>query len=326
MNPNIIEGFFAVLDDTNKIKKLYQTNSNKMLKENKSLFEYVDPSYEKYLQVFLNEIKEKSISFNHRILLLDKNKAMPFFLNGYKSQTHMYVFGIQDQNHVDEILQDLISFNNSNINELRLLRKQIQLNDSGVYNEITKLNNDLLNSRRLIEKQNSELKRYNDLLKKLAIIDSLTGAYNRRHFYDIIKEQIIPGHQYKSICLVVIDFNDFKLVNDTFGHDAGDKILVDFVQIAKEVLKDVGNVFRMGGDEFTLLLYDQTVEQTQAYMVKLAKKFQKISPIAKIAYGSVCIDTSQLTNDFQLAGYFKIADKAMYLNKAEMKKIKSLLK
>lgn len=326
MNPNIIEGFFAILDDTYKIQKLYQTKSIKLLKENELLKKYVDPTHEKSLDVFLNDIKEKSISFNHRILMLNKNEAMPFFLNGYKSQSHMYVFGIQDQNHVEDILEDLISFNNSNINELRLLRKQMQLNDSGVYNEITKLNNELLNSRRLIEKQNSELKRYNDLLKKLAIIDSLTGAYNRRHFYDLVKEEIIPGHQYQSLCLVSIDFNDFKIVNDNFGHDAGDKILVDFVQIAKKIIKDVGNVFRIGGDEFTLLFYDQTKEQTEEHMNKLTQKFQKISPIAKIAYGSVRIDTTELTQDYQLAEYFKIADKEMYKHKAKMKEEKNILK
>ncbi|BCR36697.1 hypothetical protein [Mariniplasma anaerobium] len=143
MNPNIIEGFFAILDDTYQIQKIYQTKSIKIFKENELLFKYVDPAYEKSCEVFLNDIKEKSVSFNHRIEMTDKNKKMPFFLNGYKSKTHMYVFGIQDQHHVEEILEDLISFNNANLNELRVLRKQMQLNDSGVYNEITKLNNEL---------------------------------------------------------------------------------------------------------------------------------------------------------------------------------------
>jgi diguanylate cyclase (GGDEF)-like protein len=325
MNHNTIEGFFVIIDETYKIQKFYQTAAVEFLKENESLDHFVVTSHQKALFNFLDEINKNQVSFNHHIIMKNKNENTVFFLNGYKAHSHIFVCGIQDQDQVEEILEDLISFNNANINELRLLRKQIQLNDSGVYNEITKLNNELLNSRRLIEKQNAQLKRYNDLLKKSAIIDSLTGAYNRRHFYDIFKEEIIPGHQYKHLCLITIDFNDFKLVNDTFGHDAGDKILVDFVNISKEIINGVGNVFRIGGDEFTLLFYDQTKEQAYSYMEKIKEEFHIISPIAKIAYGSVKFSTAKLTHEYQLSKYIKKADEEMYKNKAEMKKNKKAL-
>lgn len=75
-----------------------------------------------------------------------------------------------------------------------------------------------------------------------------------------------------------------------------------------------------------MLFYDQTEEQTHNYMEIITEAFQKISPIAKIAYGSIRVPTSKLIHEYQLSKYLKIADEEMYKHKAEMKKTKSPLK
>ncbi|MEK7772766.1 MAG: diguanylate cyclase, partial [Deltaproteobacteria bacterium] len=80
----------------------------------------------------------------------------------------------------------------------------------------------LLKMRELME----GLMERNVILEKLAVTDTLTGLYNRRHFFDAAKEQMALGlrHSFKIACLL-IDIDHFKMVNDTWGHQAGDDVL-----------------------------------------------------------------------------------------------------
>ncbi|QLY40237.1 GGDEF domain-containing protein [Hujiaoplasma nucleasis] len=105
---------------------------------------------------------------------------------------------------------------------MRALKKDILKHDEKAYIEISKLNSELLNPQRIIEKQNIELKKFNQLLKKISIEDSLTGSYNRRYFYNYMRENVLPSQSDNSMGLVLIDFNHFKAINDQFGHDTGD--------------------------------------------------------------------------------------------------------
>ena len=92
---------------------------------------------------------------------------------------------------------------------------------------------------------------------KLALTDPLTGLGNHRHFHDRLERELIEAEREgTSFSLCLIDVDDFKRVNDLFGHPAGDRVLSRMAT----TLRQNGEAFRLGGDEFALLLpqYDES--------------------------------------------------------------------
>jgi GGDEF domain-containing protein len=99
-----------------------------------------------------------------------------------------------------------------------------------------------------------------DLHRRLveqAITDPLTGTFNRRHMQTRLEEAIERGRRAGSqASLLIIDIDHFKAVNDRFGHEAGDHVLKELVSFLRERSRKADLLFRMGGEEFLLLLND----------------------------------------------------------------------
>lgn len=102
-----------------------------------------------------------------------------------------------------------------------------------------------------------ELKRKNELLKELAVTDELTGLYNRRHFFEAVREQLALGlrHGFKVACLL-IDIDNFKKVNDTYGHMAGDEVLRTIGRLLRNNKREGELLARFGGEEFVICLFN----------------------------------------------------------------------
>jgi diguanylate cyclase (GGDEF)-like protein len=108
--------------------------------------------------------------------------------------------------------------------------------------------------------------------RKLVITDPLTGVYNYGYFQTRLKEEIQrserKGHTFS---LVMVDLDNFKAVNDRFGHRAGDAILKDMARIMKENVRGIDIICRYGGDEFTLIL-PQTLQQETTLVVERVRR------------------------------------------------------
>ncbi|MFH1484645.1 MAG: sensor domain-containing diguanylate cyclase [Chloroflexota bacterium] len=90
---------------------------------------------------------------------------------------------------------------------------------------------------------------------RLAIIDSLTSLHNRRFFEDAIDREVARARRFwHSLCLVILDVNNFKKINDQLGHPAGDAVLKSIGIILQNVTRQSDVVCRYGGDEFAVLL------------------------------------------------------------------------
>lgn len=98
-------------------------------------------------------------------------------------------------------------------------------------------------------------------LHELSLRDSLTGAYNRRFLFDSLEKSFENG---ESSCLLILDLDYFKRINDGYGHDVGDQVLLAFVQCLKEVLRESDVLTRYGGEEFIVLLKRATPASAQA--------------------------------------------------------------
>jgi diguanylate cyclase (GGDEF)-like protein len=102
---------------------------------------------------------------------------------------------------------------------------------------------------------------YHVQLQKMASVDGLTGAFNKRYFEDLIA-RVVAGRspQGPPLCLVVFDIDHFKTINDTWGHAAGDAVLKQFAQIVRAQLRDNDVFCRIGGEEFAVVLENTALD------------------------------------------------------------------
>jgi len=102
-----------------------------------------------------------------------------------------------------------------------------------------------------------ERKRYQEELERQANYDGLTGLPNRNLLHDRLKQAVFGQRHVRSIAVVFIDLDHFKFVNDSLGHNAGDKLLQYVAERLQSTVRDGDTVARLGGDEFVVILNDQ---------------------------------------------------------------------
>ena len=91
--------------------------------------------------------------------------------------------------------------------------------------------------------------------RQMAITDSLTGLYNHRHFQQVFSRELSRARRYdNTLAIIMIDVDDFKKFNDTYGHPHGDKVLAALGDLLTEALRSSDLAFRYGGEEFVVLL------------------------------------------------------------------------
>jgi diguanylate cyclase (GGDEF)-like protein len=106
-----------------------------------------------------------------------------------------------------------------------------------------------------------ERKRYQEQIEHQANYDGLTGLPNRNLLLDRLQQAVFAQRQVRSIAVVFIDLDHFKFINDSLGHNAGDKLLQQMAERLRSVVRDGDTVSRLGGDEFILILNDQPNEE-----------------------------------------------------------------
>ncbi|HEU0189308.1 MAG TPA: diguanylate cyclase [Gallionella sp.] len=108
----------------------------------------------------------------------------------------------------------------------------------------------------------SERKKLEDELKRQARIDLLTGLNNRRHFFELAEQELARAKRYGApLQALMLDVDHFKLVNDTYGHHAGDLVLQKLSEVCVQTLRGIDILGRLGGEEFAILLPETKGEQ-----------------------------------------------------------------
>ncbi|MGD9044168.1 MAG: diguanylate cyclase [Desulfobacterales bacterium] len=142
------------------------------------------------------------------------------------------------------------------------------------FNELLLRINRVLKERSLINDRDKMIKE----LKRLTIEDSLTGLYNSRHFFEQLDKEIKRSDRYlHPISLIFIDIDNFKEVNDTYGHMTGDKILALIAKKIKACLRSNDSAYRFAGDEFTIILPETTASEAKIVASRILSKFTKES-------------------------------------------------
>jgi diguanylate cyclase (GGDEF)-like protein len=152
-------------------------------------------------------------------------------------------------------------------------------------------------------------------LKDLAITDSLTGAFNRRYL-ELQAARCLQDwerHQ-RSVSLLLLDIDNFKKINDEFGHSVGDAALKSLVNLVKERIRGVDTLCRYGGEEFVLLLSETTAAQAKivANQLRRAVEQAEVLPWGRMTISIGVCDVRQVPD---LETWFSGADAALYAAK-----------
>ena len=131
---------------------------------------------------------------------------------------------------------------------------------------------------RMQKQTNDELNKLNDQLYELATTDNMTKLFNRRHFIESAQRQITQMQRTKIAgAILMIDIDDFKNVNDTFGHAMGDEVIAKVASILKINSREYDLVGRVGGEEYAMLLSPCNFDKANQIAERLRKKTEELS-------------------------------------------------
>ena len=152
-------------------------------------------------------------------------------------------------------------------------------------------------------------------LLELAITDPLTGAFNRRQMESRLAESIAVARRGgRPVSALLIDIDHFKRINDERGHEAGDDVLKGLVLLVKERSREIDLMFRMGGEEFVLLL-PATAEPEAARLAEELRASIAEAPLLAGRPVTVSIGVAELRADDDRESWIKRADEALYAAK-----------
>jgi diguanylate cyclase (GGDEF)-like protein len=157
-------------------------------------------------------------------------------------------------------------------------------------------------------------------LREQAIRDPLTGLYNRRYLEESLAHELYRSQRQKvQLCVAMIDLDEFKQINDSFGHGAGDFVLHHIGRILRENLRNTDILSRYGGDEFFLVLPDSSLDDTRQRLdqIRILIKEQAIRYGEKLI-GPMTVSTGiaeAKEHSFVAREIIRAADEALYTAK-----------
>jgi diguanylate cyclase (GGDEF)-like protein/PAS domain S-box-containing protein len=156
-------------------------------------------------------------------------------------------------------------------------------------------------------------------LKDLASRDPLTGLLNRRSGEHLLKQYDDEKRQSKKLlCLIMIDIDNFKKINDTFGHAIGDQILISSSQLLKNKARNTDSVIRWGGEEFLIIVPDSRLQDGLEFAERIRKSIEQHTEevVGRI---TASFGVAELSPDETTASLLNRADKALYKAKLDGK-------
>lgn len=257
---------------------------------------------------------------------IDREKA--YFLDRdseFKNIIELLISGMTDINKENKEFNVRIYDKNVKLEEI------IELNDirqikEGIKQEVAQI------KEHIQDKQAQDSKHMDDLVRNIAVLkvdlekarhdsltDGLTGAMNRLAFDTSIRERVNRSAiVWKPFALLMMDVDNFKQVNDRYGHAVGDRVLLALVEMAKTLTRKDDFIARYGGEEFAIILpetsFRQAMKKAQLLCKSLAKTDYKIDgaePDSKLCF-TVSIGVSILHQVDSVESVIHRADKAMY--------------
>lgn len=252
----------------------------------------------KVAEFISEEDYEKLISNIKRLLMGEKLGA-----NEYEAlHSDGYVFAVEINSEVVE---------GGAKNDIKILSVIRDITDKRVSDEVIRKKEEKY--RRLVK----ELEEKNNILNKIATNDKLTGIKNRYYFDKRIIEEISVSDRYSTaLSLLVFDLDNFKDVNDSFGHDIGDKVLITISDKIQRLMRKSDTFARWGGEEFVILMTHTSLEGGLIAAEKIRKEAENIYHMG-VGKVTISIGIAERQKNETLDSWFKRADRALYRAKKE---------
>ncbi|GHE79266.1 GGDEF domain-containing protein [Thalassotalea profundi] len=156
---------------------------------------------------------------------------------------------------------------------------------------------------------------------RIALEDSLTGLGNRRHFDQQLKRAMHHANRQKSrLGIVVGDLNKFKAINDSYGHNIGDDVLIEFANALRMSTRDSDSLFRFGGDEFAIIVEDASEKSLHIMERRIENAIQENALLHKYKVGCSLGYTFMNRADNEKS-LFERADNMLYSRKMNMPRV-----
>jgi diguanylate cyclase (GGDEF)-like protein/PAS domain S-box-containing protein len=254
----------------------------------------ISPSIKKYTKYTPEECINKNIT-----LLFKGNKYQDMFLKNLLSKGYVSNYEMQLTDKNGKIHYTLVSAN-------------IKKDTIGNITTISGLIKDIC-----------DLKAKTEELYQFATYDELTGVYNRRVGMEFLKQELKKMRRVNtSLSICYIDINDLKIVNDNFGHDAGDNLILAIVQDIKSAMRESDILSRIGGDEFLLIFPGCKLDEVKSIWRRVQKSIKERNNMPGNAYNisaSYGFAETDSENILLIDELIQIADKRMYTHKRRAK-------
>ena len=213
----------------------------------------------------------------------------------------------------NNLLVDIFTPRRVQVVQLLAAQTAISIQNARLYGELESL----------VRERTRELTEANTKLEELTVTDNLTSLYNRLKMDELMTSELTRAQRYKRpFSLILIDLDDFKLINDNLGHLAGDKVLQELSLILLQNIRDTDFICRWGGEEFAVLCPETDKEQ----VMNLAKKIRQLVAEHKFACQrqiTISLGATTLKNEDTRHSMFARADQALYKSKADGKNTSS---
>ncbi|HCW92705.1 MAG TPA: GGDEF domain-containing protein [Flexistipes sinusarabici] len=246
-------------------------------------------------------------SFDNLLVQYHQNFSIGDLANSYESECMLNIY-TQDKNtqtyqfHFFKYGSKIIVFAHLDVDEIQMLS-----------NEVMSVNQELSNLSRELTKKNVELKKANEKIAELTRTDPLTDLANRRFFNERLGEMVsLSQRKLQPLSLIMTDIDNFKFINDKYGHDAGDKVLKEYADLMQSFVRTEDLVSRFGGEEFMIILPLTTSEDAysvaERIRIKLSEKDILKNGVKITASFGVCT----LKKEESIESFIKRVDTALY--------------
>lgn len=172
------------------------------------------------------------------------------------------------------------------------------------------------------------IRTYNNKLESMAFRDPLTDLYNRRYFEDeFLKIIKMHNRTRQECCIAFIDIDNFKDVNDTYGHDIGDLVLKQISNILKNNNREVDLISRWGGEEIVILFLNTDITAAMIITEKLRELIENDAVLRHLTSSGITASfgITAVMSDDNIDSVLNRADKAMYTSKSNGKNIVTVI-
>ena len=232
-----------------------------------------------------------------------------------ETDRHTQDFGNNLQSYGDQLRS------RPNLDLLAELVDRMESDTRNMHGSVSALHTELEQSKDEVGKLQQEL----ESARREALIDPLTGIYNRRGFEMQLQTMLAEAISVeKGLCVLMVDIDDFKKINDTYGHLFGDRVLCTLANTLKSKIKGQDSVARLGGEEFAVLLPETSLSGALAVAEQIRASIQRGKirrPNSKNEMGNitVSIGVADFSKGITLVEWLDRADKALYQSKKQGK-------